>query len=99
MSAHGSKLTILLLLLLIGGSVALSPLLSDGEETLFSFFIEDVIDSDDAEEASELKFVSTLQPSLGLNNRNSFHAVSDEVDHQLDWLFVHEDAARAPPLS
>lgn len=91
---------VLLLSLLTGGSVALSPLVSLGDHTRSCFLLEEEADSDDVEESESLasKLTAILPPDFVLPDVTSLHSVSDEVNHQIDWLFLHEHAARAPPL-
>lgn len=99
---HSFNSTIILLLsLLAGGSVALSPLFSFGDHTRPCFLLEEETDSDDVEESLELlasKLVAMLPPDFVLGDVTHLHSVSDEVNHQIEWLFVQEHAARAPPL-
>ena len=75
----------------------LLPLVSSDDAASFFLFDEEA-DSDDVEELSESKLVAILEPSIGACNQAGFHLVLDDVDHQIDWLFIHEHAARAPPL-
>lgn len=89
---------ILILLLIVGGSVSLCPLVAIGDDTHPFCLLEEVADSDDVEESSEFRLIATLEPLIGLCRYPRFHSVTDEVNHQIDWLFVHEHAARAPPL-
>lgn len=89
---------LLLLSLLTSGSVVLLPLVSIGDDSRPIILLEEDADCDDVEESLESKLVATLVTSDGLCNHTGSHAVSDEVNHQIDWLFVHEHAARAPPL-
>lgn len=89
---------LLLLSFLTSGSVVLLPLVSIGEDSRPLFLLEEDADSDDVEESLESQLVATLELSSGFFNQAGFHAVTDEVNHQIDWLFVHEHAARAPPL-
>jgi len=99
MVLHSFHSTIVLLLsLLTGGSVALSPLLSFGDDTRPCFLLEEDADSDDVEESLASKLVAMLPPDFVLRDVTRLHYVSDEVNHQIDWLFVQEHAARAPPL-
>ena len=99
---HSSHSTIVLLLsLLSGGGVALSPLVSlGGDHTRSCFFFEEETDSDDVEESELLasKLTAILPTEYILPDVAPLHTVSDEVNHQIDWLFRHEHAARAPPL-
>lgn len=90
---------LLLLSLLTSGSLALFPLVSFGNDTRSLLVCEQDADSDEVDETSESKLVATLEPRIQLCNHTCFHGVSDEVNHQIDWLFVHEHAARAPPLT
>lgn len=99
MVLHSFHMTIVLLLsLLTGGSVVLSPLVTIGDDTRPCFFLEEEVDSDDVEESLASKLVAMLPPDFVPRDVICLHFVSDEVNHQIDWLFVHEHAARAPPL-
>ena len=100
MVANSIRTSILVLLsLLIGGNAAMFPPVSYGDDNtpLTSLFEKDA-DSDDVEELSGSKLVATIERYVGFCNHSGLHAISDEVNHQIDWLFVHEHAARAPPL-
>jgi hypothetical protein len=97
MDSFSLKTPILLLLsLLTGGSVALSLIISFGD-TQVLFSLEKQADSDDFEDSSDSKLIATLHPGIGLLSHSCFHPVCDEVNHQTDWLLIHEHAARAPP--
>lgn len=102
MALHSLHSTIVLLLsLLTGGSVLLSPLVSFGEHAGPCFLLEEETDSDDVEESLgslASKLVAMLPSDFVLEDATLLHFVSDEVNHQIEWLFVHEHAARAPPL-
>lgn len=99
MALLSRKLTIVLLLsALTAASGPLFSLVSFGDDSRHLFFLEEEADSDDVEELSESKLVATLEPIIGLGNHAGFHAVCDDVNHQIDWLFDHKHAARAPPL-
>ena len=100
MVCYSIRTSILVLLsLLIGGNVALFTAVSSGDgDTPITSLCEKDAESDDVEELSGSKLVATIEPSIGLCNHVGLHAVFDEVNHQIDWLFVHERAARAPPL-
>ena len=94
-----SKTSILVFLsLLTVGGVAVSSFDEDAR-ALFLLVEQDAdADSDDVEESSESTLLATLEPCTGFCKHVGFLAVSDEVDHQIDLLFVHQLAARAPPL-
>ncbi len=78
--------------------MSLCALVGFGDDTHPLCLLEEVADSDEVEDLSESKLVAPLEPFIGLGHYAGFHTVTDEVNHQIDWLFVHEHAARAPPL-
>lgn len=90
------KAKILFILLMSVGSSLLCAPFEDGTQTL-CFFVE-VADFEEVEDFSEFEVVGTIEPIFGLYQTAGFHAITDEVNHQFDWLFVHERSARAPPL-
>ena len=85
-----------LLLMSIGSSLLCVHILVEDDTQTFCFF-EEVAEFDEVEDSSEFEVVATIEPIFGLFHSAGFHAITDEVNHQIDWLFVHERSARAPP--
>ena len=81
--------------------MALSPLVSIGEDhTRPCFLFEEVADADDVEESELLasQLTAIIPPEYILPDVTPLYSVSEEVNQQIDWLFRHELTARAPPL-
>ena len=98
MGMQSLKAKILFLLLMSVGSSLLSAQIPFEDDTQTFCFFEEVAEFDEVEGSSEFEVVATIQPIFGLYQTAGFHAITDEVNHQIDWLFVHERSARAPPL-
>ena len=90
---------LLLLSIFTGGSQAFSPLFHIAEEKRPFYLEETSTDSDDVEDSVEASLEATLCRTNLFVGNFGFHAVFDDVNHQIDWLFIHVHAARAPPLA
>ena len=102
MVLHSLKTLILLLLTLLSGAGAsLLPLVTRGDDSQHFFLMEEEADCDDEEESSKPNLLARLElcngPSTIFGSDTGFDSIPDVGKHPIDWVFVHEHAARAPP--
>lgn len=92
------KTTALLLLsLMTAGGQVLAPLVASADEKQPFFLNEVETDSEEIEELSKLTLAAVVDGANVEFEVTGFHPIYAKVNHQIDWLFIHEHSARAPP--